>query len=41
MLSEPSTYVDNIELEDATNTNLGGDHLSKGDLIKEDGTPYT
>ena len=37
--SEPGTYADNIELEDATNTNLGGDQPSKGDLIKEDGTP--
>ena len=36
---EPGTYADNIELEDATNTNLGGDQPSKGDLIKEDGTP--
>ena len=36
---EPGTYADNVELEDATNTNLGGDQPSKGDLIKEDGTP--
>ena len=36
---EPGTYADNIELVDATNTNLGGDQPSKGDLIKEDGTP--
>ena len=36
---EPGTYADNIELEDATNTNLGGDEPSEGDLIKEDGTP--
>ena len=36
---EPGTYADNIELEDATNTNLGGDQPSKGDMIKEDGTP--
>ena len=36
---EPGTYADNIELEDATNTNLGGDEPSEGDLIKEDGSP--
>ena len=36
---ESGTYADNIELEDATNTNLGGDEPSEGDLIKEDGSP--